>query len=119
MKGVNFFGPNSEYIMSGSDCQNIFIWDKNTEAIVQWMEGDHEGSVIKDFWYMRNKWINLYFPKVNCLEPHPSMPAIATSGLDYDVKMWIPSFSNSFNNYSGKFRDRECLEKVRTRNSIC
>lgn len=45
MKGVNFFGPRSEFIVSGSDCGNIYFWDKNTEAIVQWMRGDEEGVV--------------------------------------------------------------------------
>ncbi|XP_072761358.1 DDB1- and CUL4-associated factor 8 [Anoplolepis gracilipes] len=72
VKGVNFFGPKSEYIMSGSDCGNIFIWDKNTAAVVQWMTGDEQGVV-------------------NCLEGHPHIPVLATSGLDYDVKIWVPS----------------------------
>lgn len=45
IKGVNFFGPRSEFIMSGSDCSNIFIWDKETEAIVQWLRGDDNGAV--------------------------------------------------------------------------
>lgn len=71
VKGVNFFGPKSEYVVSGSDCGNIFIWDKNTEAVVQWMQGDRQGVV-------------------NCLEGHPHIPVLATSGLDYDVKIWVP-----------------------------
>ncbi|XP_077262259.1 DDB1- and CUL4-associated factor 8-like isoform X2 [Temnothorax americanus] len=71
VKGVNFFGPKSEYVISGSDCGNIFIWDKNTEAVVQWMPGDDQGVV-------------------NCLEGHPHIPILATSGLDYDVKIWEP-----------------------------
>ncbi|KAJ8944418.1 hypothetical protein NQ318_023191 [Aromia moschata] len=28
---------------------------------------------------------------VNCLEPHPQLPYICTSGLDWDVKVWVPS----------------------------
>lgn len=51
MKGVNFFGPKSEFVISGSDCGYIFIWDKNTEAIVNWMPGDEQGVVCS--------WINL------------------------------------------------------------
>lgn len=58
--------------MSGSDCANCFFWDKNTEAIVQWMPGDEIGVV-------------------NCLEPHPAFPILATSGMDPDVKIWVPS----------------------------
>ena len=45
MKGVNFFGLRSEYIVSGSDCGNIYFWDKNSESIVQWMRGDEDGVV--------------------------------------------------------------------------
>lgn len=29
--------------------------------------------------------------QVNCLEPHPQIPFLCTSGLDYDVKVWVPS----------------------------
>lgn len=72
VKGVNFFGPKSEFVISGSDCGYIFIWDKNTEAIVNWMHGDKQGVV-------------------NCLEPHPHIPVLATSGFDFDVKIWVPS----------------------------
>ncbi|XP_026668353.1 DDB1- and CUL4-associated factor 8-like isoform X2 [Ceratina calcarata] len=72
VKGVNFFGPKSEYVISGSDCRNIFIWDKNSEAIVNWMFGDENGVV-------------------NCLEPHPHTPILATSGLDCGVKIWVPT----------------------------
>lgn len=60
IKGVNFYGPKSEFIVSGSDCSNIFFWHKETEAIVQWMRGDENGIV-------------------NVLEPHPIYPILATS----------------------------------------
>ncbi|XP_076310284.1 DDB1- and CUL4-associated factor 8-like isoform X1 [Tachypleus tridentatus] len=72
VKGVNYFGPKSEFIVSGSDCGYIYLWEKETEHIVQYLYGD-EGGV------------------VNCLEPHPHCPALATSGLDFDVKIWVPS----------------------------
>lgn len=72
VKGVNFYGPKSEFIVSGSDCGHIFLWDKKTESIVQFMKGD-DGGVI------------------NVLEPHPFAPYLATSGLDSDVKIWAPT----------------------------
>lgn len=72
VKGVNFYGPKSEYIISGSDCSNIFIWEKQTEKVVQYFHGDDGGVV-------------------NVLEPHPHSPILATSGLDHDVKIWYPS----------------------------
>jgi WD repeat-containing protein 42A len=71
VKGVNFYGPNSEYIISGSDCGNIFLWDKQTEGLVKLMPGDDNGVV-------------------NVLEPHPTLPVLATSGLDDEVKLWLP-----------------------------
>ncbi|XP_049868317.1 DDB1- and CUL4-associated factor 8 isoform X2 [Pectinophora gossypiella] len=70
-KGVAFFGPRSQYVVSGSDCSYIYIWEKNSESIVQWMKGDFNGVV-------------------NCIEAHPRCPVLATSGLDKDVKIWIP-----------------------------
>ncbi|XP_028401788.1 DDB1- and CUL4-associated factor 8-like [Dendronephthya gigantea] len=72
VKGVNFYGPRSEFVVSGSDCGHVFIWDKETESIVQLLEGDVAGVV-------------------NCLEPHPYYPLLATSGLDHDVKIWAPT----------------------------
>lgn len=71
VKGVNFFGPCSEYIVSGSDCGHIFIWDKKTEQVVTFLKGDDVGVV-------------------NVLEPHPDCCVLATSGLDHDIKIWQP-----------------------------
>ena len=45
VKGVNFFGLGSEYVVSGSDCGNIYFWDTESEKIVQYMRGDYEGVV--------------------------------------------------------------------------
>ena len=61
VKGVNFYGPNCEFVVSGSDCGNIFFWDKEGEDIVHMVKGDENGVV-------------------NCLEPHPNLPMLATSG---------------------------------------
>lgn len=38
-KECNFFGPNSEYVMSGSDDGNFYIWDKKTENLVSLTKG--------------------------------------------------------------------------------
>ena len=76
VKGVNFYGPHSEYVVSGSDCGHVFMWDKTSEKIVQCLKGDETGVV-------------------NCLEQHPSAPVLATSGLDPDVKVFMPCSSRS------------------------
>ena len=49
VKGVNFFGPKSEYIVSGSDCGHIFMWDKESEQIVNLLKGDHDVVSIQFF----------------------------------------------------------------------
>ncbi|KAH8296052.1 hypothetical protein KR054_001087 [Drosophila jambulina] len=91
IKGVNFFGSRSEYIVSGSDCGNIFFWEKNSAAIVNFMKGDHAGVV-------------------NCLEPHPWMPVLATSGLEHKVKIWTPNGPGS------KVPDSDTLKQLLQRN---
>lgn len=45
VKGVNFYGPKSEFVVSGSDCGHIFLWEKLSCRIVQFMEGDKGGVV--------------------------------------------------------------------------
>lgn len=47
VKGVNFYGPCSEFVVSGSDCGHIYLWDKNSARVVQFMEGDR-GGVVRD-----------------------------------------------------------------------
>ncbi|KAF3777305.1 DDB1- and CUL4-associated factor 8, partial [Nymphaea thermarum] len=73
VKGVNFFGPNCEYVTSGSDCGRIFIWKKKDSQLVRVMKGD------KDV--------------VNCVEPHPHATVLATSGIENNIKIWTPKAS--------------------------
>ncbi|KAJ7095424.1 WD40 repeat-like protein [Mycena belliarum] len=69
IKDVNFLGPDDEYVASGSDDGNFFIWRKDG-ALHGIFEGD--GSV------------------VNVIEPHPHLPLFATSGIDTTVKLFAP-----------------------------
>ncbi|MCO5601488.1 hypothetical protein L7F22_055609 [Adiantum nelumboides] len=70
IKGVSFLGPNSEYVVSGSDCGNIFIWKKKGAELVSLFKGDNQ--------------------VVNCLEPHPHVTVLATSGMGHTAKIWAP-----------------------------
>lgn len=63
---MNFLGPNDEYVVSGSDDGNFFIWDKATGLLCGLLEGD--SSV------------------VNVIEGHPHLPLVAVSGIDTTVK---------------------------------
>lgn len=70
IKEASFWGD--DYIMSGSDCGHVFTWEKATGRLVMLMEADQH--------------------VVNCIQPHPTLPYLATSGIDYDVKVWAPGF---------------------------
>ncbi|KAF5449031.1 hypothetical protein F2P56_029521 [Juglans regia] len=70
VKGVNFFGPNCEYVVSGSDCGRIFIWKKKGGELIRVMEADKT--------------------VVNCIECHPHTMVLASSGIESDIKIWTP-----------------------------
>ncbi|CAG8553047.1 8361_t:CDS:2 [Paraglomus occultum] len=76
IKEANFFGGRSEYVMSGSDDGRIFVWEKLTGKLVNLMMGDRR--------------------VVNCIQPHPFYPILATSGIDYDVKLWYPTADSPY-----------------------
>lgn len=75
VKGVSFFGPNDEYVLSGSDCGHIFIWKKKGSKLVRLMVGDRH--------------------VVNHLAPHPHIPILATCGIEKNVKLWAPMASDA------------------------
>ncbi|KAK7470605.1 hypothetical protein VKT23_002029 [Stygiomarasmius scandens] len=70
VKDVNFLGPFDEFVVSGSDDGNFFVWNKSTKKLHGIYEGD--GSV------------------VNVIEPHPHLPLVAVSGIDCTVKLFAP-----------------------------
>ncbi|EOA16603.1 hypothetical protein CARUB_v10004776mg [Capsella rubella] len=70
VKGVNFFGPKCEYVVSGSDCGRIFIWRKKDGELLRAIEADKH--------------------VVNCVESHPHMPLMCSSGIETDIKIWTP-----------------------------
>jgi nuclear receptor interaction protein len=42
VKGVNYFGLQDEYVVSGSDSGHVFVWDRKTAELVNILEGDGE-----------------------------------------------------------------------------
>ncbi|KAJ8407284.1 hypothetical protein AAFF_G00278580 [Aldrovandia affinis] len=84
-----FWGDN--FVMSGSDCGHIFIWDRHTAEHLMLLEADNH--------------------VVNCLQPHPYDPILASSGIDYNIKIWSPlEQTASFN--------RVLADEVITRNEL-
>lgn len=73
IKETCFWGDN--YVMSGSDCGHVFVWDRNTAKLEMLFQADNH--------------------VVNCLQPHPNLPYLVTSGIDYDVKLWAPILQES------------------------
>ncbi|KAK8964857.1 hypothetical protein KSP40_PGU007015 [Platanthera guangdongensis] len=71
VKGVSFFGPNCEYVTSGSDCGRVFIWKKADGELLRVMEGDKH--------------------VVNCIESNPFATMLASCGIEKDIKIWIPN----------------------------
>jgi len=71
VKGVSFFGANDEFVANGSDCGHVYIWRKIGGELLRVLTGDK----------------NI----VNCIEPHPRFPFMATSGLEKNVKIWTPT----------------------------
>ncbi|KAJ4478155.1 WD40 repeat-like protein [Lentinula aciculospora] len=70
VKDVNFLGPRDEYVASGSDDGNFFVWHKSTGKLHGIYEGD---SAV-----------------VNVIEGHPHLPLVAVSGIDHTVKLFAP-----------------------------
>lgn len=53
-----------------SDEGNFYIWDRSTGKIAAVYKGD---STI-----------------VNCVQPHPYLCLLATSGIDHEISLWSP-----------------------------
>lgn len=70
IKEANFFGKNGQFIIAGSDCGCMLMWDRSTTNLIEAWQGDD--SI------------------VNCLQPHPTSCLVATSGLDPVVRLWSP-----------------------------
>ncbi|XP_064121511.1 LOW QUALITY PROTEIN: DDB1- and CUL4-associated factor 6-like [Macrobrachium nipponense] len=82
IKEACFWGDT--HIMSGSDCGRVFVWERKTGRLVMLWEADRH--------------------VVNCLQPHPTLPVLATSGIDYDLKLWAPVCDES------RFDEEKALE---------
>ena len=61
---------NGQYVVAGSDDGSFFIWDRETTNIVRTLRGDE--------------------CIVNCVQPHPEICLLATSGIDPVVRLWSP-----------------------------
>ncbi|KOB79227.1 putative Nuclear distribution protein nudF [Operophtera brumata] len=93
-KGVAFFGPNSEYVVSGSDCSYIYMWSTSHESIVQWIQGDISG--------IRSPLFNDFLPSLytawrneNRLVGDPETPPSFGGNIEFDGNRYPKDISNS------------------------
>jgi len=86
VKDVNFFGQDDEYVVSGSDCGHLFIWDRKTTQLLNILEGDGEVvNVIQGKPYPAPwRWHELIGLG------HPYEPTMAVSGIDHTIKIFSP-----------------------------
>lgn len=73
IKEASFWGE--DFVMSGSDCGHVFVWNRHTAELKMLLQADQH--------------------VVNCLQPHPTLPLLASSGIDHDVKLWAPILEES------------------------
>uniref|UniRef100_A0A914P7W2 Uncharacterized protein n=1 Tax=Panagrolaimus davidi TaxID=227884 RepID=A0A914P7W2_9BILA len=76
IKQARFLGGNDEFIVAGSDCGHMFIWDSGNGNIVKLLKADNK--------------------ILNCVAPHPTAPLIASSGIENVIKFWSPFEDVSF-----------------------
>lgn len=67
LKEIAFF--NDDYVVTGSDCGNVFVWDVGTTDGVPLNVVSADDTV------------------VNGIAPHPYLPVLATCGIDSTVKI--------------------------------
>ncbi len=68
IKEANFWG---NFLLAGSDCGRVFIWDRRTGRIVKILEGSKE--------------------VVNCVRGHEREMLIVSSGIDNHINCWSPA----------------------------
>lgn len=91
IKGCTWFGD--KYVLSGSDDGHIYGWDVESEHIVCFLRGDDR--------------------IVNTLAVHPTLPVMASSGLESDVKIWEPNSQISWPQTMDKIKSHICKNTMR------
>jgi DDB1- and CUL4-associated factor 8 len=68
LKDVALFGSEQQYVLSGGDCGNLFVWQRGDPDPIAVRPSDPE--------------------ILNSVASHPTLPLIATSGLATTVDVW-------------------------------
>lgn len=92
VKDVNYYGLNDEYVVSGSDDGNFFIWDRKTTKLLNILKGDQE--------------------VVNIIQGHPHEPMLAVSGIDHSIKIFSADSIAIRDARYGRWQDCEGLHET-------
>jgi nuclear receptor interaction protein len=89
VKDVNYFGLDDEYVVSGSDDGNLFIWDRKTAKLVNILSGDSDTvNVVQG---ESGAILELPCPaQLLTKSGHPYEPTLAVSGIDQTIKIFSP-----------------------------
>lgn len=93
IKQVSYFGYRCEYVMSGSDCGHIFLWEARTGQVVKVLKADSSGAI-------------------NCLTAHPYDYMFGSAGLSCNAKLWSPQPFNSSLKKRCIFDDESLIDDV-------
>lgn len=70
IKEAIFMGSHDELVAAGSDDGFVFIYDATTGQVVKILQADEDVA--------------------NCVQCHPTLPVLATSGIEHTIKLWAP-----------------------------
>ncbi|KAL0048474.1 hypothetical protein WJX82_004068 [Trebouxia sp. C0006] len=70
IKEAIFMGSHDELVAAGSDDGSVFIYNAVTGQVVNILQADEDVA--------------------NCVQCHPTLPVLATSGIEHTIKLWSP-----------------------------
>ncbi|KAK6058753.1 hypothetical protein COOONC_03672 [Cooperia oncophora] len=70
IKEANFFGSRNQYVVAGSDCGSLLLWERSSGVLVAAWNADQ--SIL------------------NIVQPHPTQFMLATSGIEEVIRLWQP-----------------------------
>ena len=63
------------FVVAGSDCGHALVFDRRSLSLACALKADSD--------------------VVNCVRPHPSLPLLATSGIENTIRLWAPRYAHA------------------------
>ncbi|KAK9863498.1 hypothetical protein WJX84_002533 [Apatococcus fuscideae] len=87
IKEACFLGQNDELVAAGSDDGNVFIYSVATGQPVRVIKADSDVA--------------------NCVQCHPHLPVLATSGIESVVRLWSPEGPADMSDFSAAIQSNQ------------